>query len=141
MFLGIDEKYGTLSIHLYECSTCRYVRLNTLNVLHVHGPCFNAPYLVECSVFEFGFRAPNVIISGRSSHRQNASHRRTRLASNLVDVNRRRMEMAPKVFRRNDSGHHRQRRQTSRTPKQKSRRHRRTKFNFEISLSLVKSSG
>ena len=49
--------------------------------------------------------------------------------------------MAPKVFRRNDSGHHRQRRQTSRTSKQKSRRHRRTKFNFEISLSLVKSSG
>ena len=24
---------------------CSYVRLNGLNVLHVHGPCFNAPYL------------------------------------------------------------------------------------------------
>ena len=24
-------------------STCRSVRLNALNVLHVHGPCFNAP--------------------------------------------------------------------------------------------------
>ena len=22
---------------------CRYVRLNTLNVMRVHGPCFNAP--------------------------------------------------------------------------------------------------
>ena len=30
-------------IYLYEHSTCRYVRLNTLNVRHVHGPRFNAP--------------------------------------------------------------------------------------------------
>ena len=29
------------SVHL--CSTCRYVRLNALNVLHIHGPCFHAP--------------------------------------------------------------------------------------------------
>ena len=35
---------GTLPfIDLYERSTCRYVRLNTLSVLQVHGPCFNAP--------------------------------------------------------------------------------------------------
>ena len=30
-------------VQLYEHSTCRYVRLNALNVLHVHGPRFNAP--------------------------------------------------------------------------------------------------
>ena len=29
--------------YLYERSTYRYVRLNALNVLHIHGPCFNAP--------------------------------------------------------------------------------------------------
>ena len=39
----------TLSIYLYERSTCRYSRLNALNVLHVHGPCFNAPEI--CSNF------------------------------------------------------------------------------------------
>ena len=33
----------TIYIYLYERSTCRYVRLNALNVLH--GPCFNAPWL------------------------------------------------------------------------------------------------
>ena len=31
------------SKYLYECSTSRYVRLNGLNVLHVHGPYFFAP--------------------------------------------------------------------------------------------------
>ena len=31
-------------IYLYERSTCRYVGLNALNLLHIHGPCFNAPY-------------------------------------------------------------------------------------------------
>ena len=30
--------------HLYERSTCRYVRINALKVLHVHGPCSNAPW-------------------------------------------------------------------------------------------------
>ena len=30
-------------IYLYELSTCRYIRLNALNVLQVHGPRFNAP--------------------------------------------------------------------------------------------------
>ena len=35
-------------IYLYERFTCRYVRLNTLNVLHVSGPCFNAPIIYEC---------------------------------------------------------------------------------------------
>ena len=34
-------------VYLYESSTCRYVRLNALNVLYVHGPCFNAPLLVN----------------------------------------------------------------------------------------------
>ena len=33
----------TLSIYLYERSTCRYVRLNALNVLHVPRPLFVAP--------------------------------------------------------------------------------------------------
>ena len=28
--------------YLYECRTCRYVRFYALNVLHVHGPRFNA---------------------------------------------------------------------------------------------------
>ena len=32
--------------YLYKRSMCRYVRLNTLNVLHVHGPCFNAPIII-----------------------------------------------------------------------------------------------
>ena len=44
--IAIEVRAPTLtcvSIYLYEGSTCRYVRLNTLNVLHVHGPCFNAP--------------------------------------------------------------------------------------------------
>ena len=36
-------KVCKVSIYLYERSTCRYVRLNALNVLNVHGPCFNAP--------------------------------------------------------------------------------------------------
>ena len=31
-------------VYLYECSRCRYVRLNALNVLHIQGPCFNAPH-------------------------------------------------------------------------------------------------
>ena len=30
-------------IYVNECSTCRYVRLNALNVLHVPRPCFIAP--------------------------------------------------------------------------------------------------
>ena len=30
-------------IYIYERSTYRYVRLNALNVRHVHGPYFNAP--------------------------------------------------------------------------------------------------
>ena len=30
-------------IYISERSTCRYVWLNTLKVLHVHGPCFKAP--------------------------------------------------------------------------------------------------
>ena len=34
-------------MYLYEQSTCRYVRLNALNVLHIHGPCFNAPFLLQ----------------------------------------------------------------------------------------------
>ena len=32
-------------IYLYEPSTSSYVRLNALNVLHVHGPRFDAPLL------------------------------------------------------------------------------------------------
>ena len=39
--LSLVEKHNTLNI--YEHSTWRYVRLNALNVLNVHGPCFNAP--------------------------------------------------------------------------------------------------
>ena len=35
----------TRSIYLYERSTCRYIKLIALNVLHVHGPRFNAPNL------------------------------------------------------------------------------------------------
>ena len=30
-------------IYLYERSMCRYIRLNTLKVLQIHGPRFNAP--------------------------------------------------------------------------------------------------
>ena len=33
-------------VYLYEGSMSRYVRLNALYVLHVHGPSFNAPYLI-----------------------------------------------------------------------------------------------
>ena len=33
----------TMVIYLYEHSMCMNVRLNALNVLQVHGPCFNAP--------------------------------------------------------------------------------------------------
>ena len=29
-------------------STCRYVRLNVLTILHIHGPCFNTPQ--NCTV-------------------------------------------------------------------------------------------
>ena len=32
-------------IHLYEHSTCRYVRLNALNVLNINGHCFTAPWI------------------------------------------------------------------------------------------------
>ena len=42
MFIFYKLRY--YSIYLFEHSTCRYIRLNTLNALHVHGPCFNAPY-------------------------------------------------------------------------------------------------
>ena len=32
-----------LCLYFYELGMCRYVRLNALNVLHVHGAHFNAP--------------------------------------------------------------------------------------------------
>ena len=32
-------------LSLYERSTCRYIRLNALNVLHIHGPNFNTPVI------------------------------------------------------------------------------------------------
>ena len=35
---------GPWVIYLYETSTCKYVRLNALNILHIHGPRFNAPH-------------------------------------------------------------------------------------------------
>ena len=40
-------------IYLYERSKCRYIRLNALKVLHVHGPCFNAPLLCGCRFVVF----------------------------------------------------------------------------------------
>ena len=40
MYLGLFR--GTCT-YLYEHFMCRYIRLNALNVLHVHEPCFNAP--------------------------------------------------------------------------------------------------
>ena len=39
-------------IYLDEHNMCRYVRLNALNVLHVHGPWFNAPVFL-LSNFDF----------------------------------------------------------------------------------------
>ena len=41
--LQINLKVYKVSIYIYDLSTCWYVRLNTLNVLHGHGPRFNAP--------------------------------------------------------------------------------------------------
>ena len=38
-----SEQTRAMVLYLYACSTCRYVRLKALNVLHVHGPRFNAP--------------------------------------------------------------------------------------------------
>ena len=44
MIKAHTKQTKAMVIHLYEGSTCRYVRLNALNVLHAHGPCFNAPF-------------------------------------------------------------------------------------------------
>ena len=43
LFIWDKAKAQELSIYVYEHSTCRYVRLNALNVLHVPPPCFIAP--------------------------------------------------------------------------------------------------
>ena len=51
-----------LSIYLYERSTYRYNRLNELNVQHVHGPCFSAPFI---STF---FLKPNHIYEDANSN-------------------------------------------------------------------------
>ena len=42
------QRYVHVPRYLYECSTCRYVRLNALNALHAHRPCFNSPFLKAC---------------------------------------------------------------------------------------------
>ena len=49
---------------VFERSMCKCVRLNALNALHVHGPCFNAPlykpgrscYLKCQNIFEQEFK-------------------------------------------------------------------------------------
>ena len=38
-----SEQTRGMFIYIYERSKCRYVKLNTLNILHVHGPRSNAP--------------------------------------------------------------------------------------------------
>ena len=44
-YVHVTNTLNSVVIYLSECSTCRYVRLNTLNKMHIHGPCFNAPIL------------------------------------------------------------------------------------------------
>ena len=44
-----DQSYR----YIYEHSTCRYVRLNALNVLHVYGSCFNAPKFLRFNFVKF----------------------------------------------------------------------------------------
>ena len=41
--LRAPTRNDSINQYLYERSTCRYVRLNALNLLHVHGPRFYAP--------------------------------------------------------------------------------------------------
>ena len=44
-----------MHLHLEKCSMCRYIRLNALNVLNIHGPCFNAPLLCQLKLNTFLF--------------------------------------------------------------------------------------
>ena len=41
---------GPWVIFFYECSTGRYVRLNALNILHLHGPRFNTPFFTRICI-------------------------------------------------------------------------------------------
>ena len=53
----------TQQINIYERSMCRYVRLEALNVLNVHGPCFNAP---QNTLTKLGFTgSPSCIFFNR----------------------------------------------------------------------------
>ena len=64
---------NSVVMYLYEHSTCRYVRSNSLHILYVHGPCFNAPYVLthyitfgqfnEISNFEMLLERPNFLCS------------------------------------------------------------------------------
>ena len=46
IFIKLSGTCTYLVIYLYECSMCRYVRLNALNLLHIYGPCFNTPVIL-----------------------------------------------------------------------------------------------
>ena len=50
------EQTRAMVICIYERSTCRYVGLNSLNILHVPRPCFIAPFLHannQTNIFKF----------------------------------------------------------------------------------------
>ena len=54
---------GFLIIYLYECSTCRYVRLNALNVQYAHGPHFNAPSKSIVYIWQCGTKMTSAILA------------------------------------------------------------------------------